>query len=98
MKIKDLIKALEDHDPESIVLVQGYETGFDSIRSLQLKSVVLVRHPEDHDGQYRDPKDLPAPDDADWPELRSPAVQAAEEQALKTNPQVAVVIMGFRRN
>ena len=35
MKVKELISILEKLDPELTVLVDGYEDGFDNIRSLQ---------------------------------------------------------------
>jgi hypothetical protein len=35
MKVKELIELLQKHDPESIVVVDGYETGFDEVKEVE---------------------------------------------------------------
>ena len=40
MKVKELIQKLSEEDPEMLVLVEGYESGFDNINVVQKKLVM----------------------------------------------------------
>lgn len=60
MKVKALVDILLTHDPEATLLVEGYENGFDEIKSITKKMVTKINSPEDYDGQYRERKDLPS--------------------------------------
>jgi hypothetical protein len=54
MKVKELIEHLQKFDPEQIVLVDGYETGFDEVHHVQYIAG-LSKSPEDkpyYDGEY----------------------------------------------
>jgi hypothetical protein len=39
MKVKDLIKELEKHDPEAMVVVRAYEEGVNQATSVQLVKI-----------------------------------------------------------
>jgi hypothetical protein len=56
MKVKELIEQLQKFDPESIVIVDGYETGFDEVKEIEYISG-LIKLPEDkawYDGEYQE--------------------------------------------
>ena len=54
MTVAQLIKQLEQHDPDTKVVVRGYEDGFNAIT--QLKTHILKPHPEvtDYYGEFID--------------------------------------------
>lgn len=54
MKVKDLIEKLNAFHADSQVLVQGYETGYDSI--VFVKKIAVIKHSDaaDYDGEYDD--------------------------------------------
>jgi len=55
MKVKELIEQLQKHDPESIVIVDGYETGFDEVKQVEYIAG-LKKLPESkawYDGEYQ---------------------------------------------
>jgi CTP:phosphocholine cytidylyltransferase-like protein len=55
MKVKELIEQLQKHDPESIVIVDGYETGYDELKEVHYISG-LKKLPENkawYDGEYQ---------------------------------------------
>lgn len=58
MKVKELIKVLQKIDPEMLVLVDGYEGGYD-IPHTELIPVTGPHHTEWYYGNYKDYK----PDD-----------------------------------
>lgn len=52
MKVKELIKELEKKDPESIVIVDGYEDGFTELKTV--KSILIKPNPshQSWEGEY----------------------------------------------
>ena len=59
MKIKDLIERLQQHDPETIVIVNGYEEGYDEIENLITISIAKNLNKRDRwwSGEFIDAKD-----------------------------------------
>lgn len=53
MTAEELIARLEALPPETPVLVEGYETGFDDIVELTPEQVVRYRHAQEWDGEYQ---------------------------------------------
>lgn len=52
MTAAELIKRLRTLPPESTVLVEGYETGYDDIVDLKAVDVVRYRNAQEWDGEY----------------------------------------------
>jgi hypothetical protein len=52
MKVKDLITKLQQCDPEHIVVVDGYETGYDSVDELLTMKVLPAKEKNWYDGEY----------------------------------------------
>jgi hypothetical protein len=55
MKVKELIEQLQKFDPEQIVVVDGYETGYDEVKKLY-HIAGLSKLPDDkayYDGEYQ---------------------------------------------
>lgn len=61
MTVEELIARLQDLPPETPVLVEGYENGFDEIIDLQAREIVRYRHAQTWDGQYQAPKRFKEP-------------------------------------
>ena len=60
MKVKELIKQLQKFDPENIVVVDGYETGFDEVKE-DIYINGLSKLPDNkayYDGEYQEAKTL----------------------------------------
>ncbi|WP_072676953.1 hypothetical protein [Marinobacter nauticus] len=55
MTAEELIAQLQKLPPETPVLVEGYETGFDEIVELTPDEVVRYRHAQEWDGEYQAP-------------------------------------------
>jgi len=53
MTAEELITQLQKSPPETPVLVEGYETGFDEIVELTPEEVVRYRHAQEWDGEYQ---------------------------------------------
>ncbi|MBL3557605.1 MULTISPECIES: hypothetical protein [Marinobacter] len=53
MTAEELIAQLQKLPPETPVLVEGYETGFDDIVELTPEQVVRYRHAQEWDGEYQ---------------------------------------------
>ncbi|WP_303285271.1 hypothetical protein [Marinobacter sp. SS8-8] len=53
MTAEELIARLEALPPDTPVLVEGYETGFDDIVELTSEQVVRYRHAQEWDGEYQ---------------------------------------------
>lgn len=53
MTAEELIEQLQKLPPETPVLVEGYETGFDDIVELSPEQVVRYRRAQDWDGEYQ---------------------------------------------
>jgi len=53
MTAKELIARLTSLPPETPVLVEGYETGFDDIVDLTTEQVIRYRHAQKWDGEYQ---------------------------------------------
>ena len=53
MPAEELIEHLKLLPPETPVLVEGYETGFDDIVELISEQVVRYRHAQEWDGEYQ---------------------------------------------
>jgi hypothetical protein len=54
MNVKDLIEKLKTFPADTQVLVQGYEDGYDSIKSVN--EIAVVKNPDaaDYNGEYED--------------------------------------------
>lgn len=52
MTAAELIKRLRTLPPESTVLVEGYETGYDDIVDLKALDVVRYRNAQEWNGEY----------------------------------------------
>ena len=59
MKAKDLIKILEKLDPETLIVVDGYEGDFDVPKGAER---INVRGPEESEWYYGEYKDCPEDD------------------------------------
>ncbi len=55
MTVEELITQLKVLPPETPVLVEGYETGFDETVDLKPKEVVRYRNAQEWDGEYQAP-------------------------------------------
>lgn len=56
MTAAELIERLKTLPPESIILVEGYETGYDDIVEITPEQVVWYRNARDWDGEYQAPE------------------------------------------
>lgn len=56
MNAKELIAKLQALPPETPILVEGYETGFDDIVELGQEKVVRYRRAQEWDGEYQTPE------------------------------------------
>lgn len=54
MTVAELIEHLRQYPADLSILVEGYETGWDSIYALQQATVTLRAHADDWDGQYEE--------------------------------------------
>lgn len=54
MKISELIAQMQQLPADLDVLVEGYETGFDPIQALEIRSVELSVAAEDWDGEFEE--------------------------------------------
>ena len=50
MTTQELIERLKEFPPETPILVEGYETGFDDIVEVKPNEAVHYRHAQDWDG------------------------------------------------
>lgn len=55
MTADELITRLQTLPPDTPVLVEGYENGFDEVIDLKAQEVVRYRHAQPWDGQYQPP-------------------------------------------
>lgn len=55
MTAEELIERLKILPPETQVLVEGYETGFDDIVDLKAQKVFWYRNAQEWDGEYQTP-------------------------------------------
>jgi hypothetical protein len=53
MTAEELIKRLQALPPETRVLVEGYETGYDDIVDLKAEDVFRYRKAQEWDGEYQ---------------------------------------------
>jgi hypothetical protein len=56
MKVKELIEQLQKFDPEQIVVVDAYETGFDEVKNIEYIAG-LKKLPDNkawYDGEYQE--------------------------------------------
>ncbi|KXS54832.1 MAG: hypothetical protein AWU57_802 [Marinobacter sp. T13-3] len=53
MTAEELIKRLKTLSPETHVLVEGYETGYDDIVDLKAEDVFRYRRAQEWDGEYQ---------------------------------------------
>lgn len=53
MTAAELIATLEDLPPDTPVLVEGYETGYDDIAGLKSLKVIRYRNAQEWDGEYQ---------------------------------------------
>ncbi len=52
MRVSELIERLEQLPTDLEVLVEGYETGFDPIHALEIRSIERNAAAEDWDGEF----------------------------------------------
>jgi hypothetical protein len=52
MKIKDLFNLLKDEDPETELLVRGYEGGWNNLNFISKNNLILDVHPEPYYGSH----------------------------------------------
>jgi ABC-type Fe3+-hydroxamate transport system substrate-binding protein len=60
MKVKELIEILKKHDPEDIVVVDGYESGYDELKEVEYIAG-LTKLPENkayYDGEYQNARPI----------------------------------------
>lgn len=55
MKVKDLIKALQQHDSEMLVVVDGYEGGYDSVSAVKVTKIVIGDNLSEWCGEHCEP-------------------------------------------
>lgn len=55
MTAEELIKRLKSLPPETPVLVEGYETGYDEIINLTTQEVIRYRNAQEWDGEFQAP-------------------------------------------
>ena len=62
MKVKELIEKLQWFDPEQIVVTDGYETGYDEIKDVYIKSGLSywpkLGDKHWYDGEYQEVRSL----------------------------------------
>ncbi len=61
MTANELITRLRVLPPDTPVLVEGYENGFDDVIELKGQDVVRYRHAQPWDGQYQPPERFEEP-------------------------------------
>lgn len=54
MTVRQLIELLHQHPEDAVVLVEGYETGWDVINVLRKAEVVKFQKAHDWDGEYQE--------------------------------------------
>lgn len=54
MKVHELIKQLENEDPNALVIVDGYEAGYDTFSEISQKTIAEAVEPEPYEGSYND--------------------------------------------
>lgn len=54
MKVNELIERLKEFDPETMVIVNGYEDGYDEIVNVKEKMIDLNVHSEWYYGSHDD--------------------------------------------
>ena len=59
MIVDELIAKLKRLPPDTPVLVEGYETGFDEIVDVAIQEVVKVEQPADWDGEFNSASEAP---------------------------------------
>jgi hypothetical protein len=57
MKVSDLIAQLQQLPADLEVLVEGYETGFDPIHALEIRTIDLNAAAEEWDGEFEESPD-----------------------------------------
>jgi hypothetical protein len=60
MKVRELIEQLQKFDPEEIVVVDGYETGYDELKEVEYVAG-LKRLPDNkayYDGEYQEASNI----------------------------------------
>ncbi len=62
MTAAELIEHLRQYPAETPVLVQGYETGWDSIHSMRLANVVPYCKANAWDGEYQEAREFKRPE------------------------------------
>ena len=64
MTVEELITQLKALPPDTPVLVEGYETGFDDIIGLVPQPAVWYRNAQEWDGEYQTPEHFSDPEAA----------------------------------
>tara|TARA_Y100000588_G_scaffold299976_1_gene321391 strand:- start:99 stop:386 length:288 start_codon:yes stop_codon:yes gene_type:complete len=58
MNVAQLMQLLSNYPAETEILIEGYETGYDPVHSITLKTVAGVMNPADYDGLFDTPDNL----------------------------------------
>ena len=58
MNVAQLVQLLSNYPAETEILIEGYETGYDPVHSITLKTVAGVMNPADYDGLFDTPDNL----------------------------------------
>jgi hypothetical protein len=61
MKVKELVEQLQKFDPEQMVVVDGYETGYDEVKKIQIVTGLSFYPKQDkhwYDGEYQEVRSL----------------------------------------
>ena len=61
MKVRELIEQLQKFDPEQIVMVDGYESGFDEVKKIEYITGLSYYPKHDnnwYDGEYQEVRSL----------------------------------------
>lgn len=61
MKVRELIEQLQKFDPEQIVMVDGYESGFDEVKKIEYITGLSYYPKQDnnwYDGEYQEVRSL----------------------------------------
>lgn len=61
LTVGQLIELLRQYQEDTVVLIQGYETGWDSVHAIRQSEVVEYRKAHDWDGEYQEAKQFRQP-------------------------------------
>lgn len=53
MKVSELIEILKTHNPDALVVVSGYESGFNDLNAIEIVRISKVEDSAWYDGNYQ---------------------------------------------